>query len=50
VSGAPHQASHPVEDEPPPIFGTWRRFYLLILCYLALLIVAFYIFTRVFAA
>jgi hypothetical protein len=49
VSVPPHKFSHPVEDEPPPILGTWRRIYVLVLCYVALLIAGFYIFTRVFA-
>jgi hypothetical protein len=50
VSGTPHKTPHPIEDEPPPLLGTWRRIYLLVLGYLALLILAFYIFTRVFAS
>jgi len=48
VSGAPHKPPHPAEDPPPPILGTWRRMYMLVLIYLALLIFVFYIFTRVF--
>jgi hypothetical protein len=50
VSGAPHKIPHPAEDEPPPLLGSWRRIYILVLCYLALLIGGFYIFTRVFAS
>src|SRR5947208_4026187 len=30
------------QDEPPPIFGTWRRVYTMVLLFLAGLIVAFY--------
>ncbi len=50
MSGEPRKLPHPVEDEPPPILGTWRRIYVIILCYLAFLVVGFYIFTRVFAS
>ena len=35
-------------EEPPPILGTWRRLYTAVLVYLAVLIVLFYVFTRVF--
>jgi len=35
-----------VSDEPPPFLGTWRRVYLAVLVYLALIIVACYGFTR----
>ncbi len=38
------------DDDPPPILRTWRRLYTAVLFYLALLILAFYIFTRAFAA
>ena len=37
-------------DEPPPFLGTWRRIYTAVLVYLALLIAAFYVFTRVFSS
>jgi hypothetical protein len=36
-------------DEPPPFLRTWKRLYTAVLVYLALLIVAFYLFTRAFA-
>jgi len=48
VGGVPHKSPHQVEDEPPPILSSWRRIYVIVLVYLALLIFAFYIFTRVF--
>ena len=48
MSGAPHKPSHPIDDPPPPLLGSWRRLYTVVLCYLALLIFVFYIFTRVF--
>jgi hypothetical protein len=37
-------------DEPPPILGSWRRIYILVLFYLAFIIAGFYVFTRVFAS
>jgi len=43
-------AGRPVIDEPPPFLGTWRRVYIMVVCYLAGLITLFYIFTRAFAA
>ena len=36
-------------DEPPPFLGTWRRVYIAVLAYLALLIALFYGFTRAFS-
>ena len=36
---------HAVE-EPPPFLGTWGRVYAAVLLYLALLILAFYLFMR----
>ena len=48
MSGPPHKTPHPIEDPPPPVFGAWRRIYILVLGYLAFLIIAFYVFTRVF--
>ena len=38
-----------VRDEPPPALRTWPRVYRFILVYLALVIGAFYYFTRTFA-
>jgi len=35
-------------DEPPPFLGTWRRVYVVVLVYLALLIFASYLFTRAY--
>jgi len=39
----------PPDTEPPPFLGTWRRVYAAVLLYLACVIVAFYIFTRIFS-
>jgi hypothetical protein len=33
-----------VPDEPPPFLGTWRRVYIGVLVYLALIIVICYVF------
>ena len=38
-----------VRDEPPPFLGSWRRVYVVVLAYLAVLIVAFYLFEKAFA-
>ena len=37
-----------VPEEPPPFLGTWRRIYLGVLLYLAVLIGIMYVFTRAF--
>jgi hypothetical protein len=37
-----------VDDEPPPLLGTWRNIYIAVLCYLAFLIGGLFLFTRVF--
>jgi hypothetical protein len=47
VSVAPHKIPPAGEDEPPPILGSWRRIYIVVLWYLAFLILAFYIFGRI---
>jgi hypothetical protein len=36
-------------DEPPPFLGEWRNVYVFVLCWLAVVILAFYIFSRAFA-
>jgi hypothetical protein len=36
-------------DEPPPFLHSWSRVYLAVILYLALLIGAFYAFTRLFS-
>ena len=36
-------------EEPPPFLGTWRRVYLAVIGWLALLILVFYLFARRFA-
>jgi hypothetical protein len=36
------------QEEMPPIFKTWKRFYLVVLLNLVVLIVLFYSFTKAF--
>ena len=36
------------EEEPPPFLGTWRRLYTLVAVYLVMIILAFYVFERMF--
>jgi hypothetical protein len=36
-------------DAPPPFLRTWRRVYIAVLIYLALLIAVVYAFTKVFS-
>ena len=37
-----------VPDDPPPFLGTWKRVYIAVMIYLALVIVTFYFFARAF--
>jgi hypothetical protein len=39
-----------IEEEPPPFLGTWRRLYLGVVGWLALLILLLYLFAREFSA
>ncbi len=43
------QDQRQIPDEPPPIWGTWPRVYVIVLCYLAVVIFGFYLFTVHFA-
>ena len=43
----PGRANQP--EEPPPFLGTWRRVYLAVIGWLAILILIFYLFARRFA-
>lgn len=38
-----------IEQEPPPVLGAWSRLYALVLIELALCILLFYAFERVFS-
>jgi hypothetical protein len=40
---------HDDEDFPPPFLKTWKRVYLFVICYLAVLIALFAWFTRRYA-
>ncbi len=40
---------NPMPDEPPPFLGTWRKVYVVVLTYEALVIAVFYLFTRAFS-
>ena len=37
-----------VPDEAPPFLRTWKRVYIVVLCYLAVIIALFYLFTRAY--
>jgi hypothetical protein len=42
-------AQKTVDDEPPPVLGTWPKAYLFVLGYTVVLISLFYFFTQYFA-
>ncbi len=46
----PGDPAREAPEEPPPFLGSWPRVYAAVLLYLALLIAAFYGFTKAFAA
>ena len=37
------------QDEPPPILGSWRNLYVVVLGWLAILVIVFYAFTHYFS-
>jgi hypothetical protein len=37
-----------VADDPPPFLGTWKRVYVAVLIYLAVIIAVFYVFARAY--
>lgn len=43
----PLRSENAPDEPPPPMFGTWRRIYIAVACYLAVIILLFDIFTRV---
>ena len=45
---APPREPEPGEDAPPPVLGSWRRLYAVVLVVLAALIALFYAFTKAF--
>jgi hypothetical protein len=46
--GAEAQPVRQVLDDPPPFLGTWRRVYIAVLCYLAILIASLYSLMKLF--
>jgi hypothetical protein len=36
----------PAGDERPPVFGTWRRFYILVAAFLVLQVLVYWLLTR----
>jgi len=38
-----------VADDPPPFLGTWPHVYAFVLCYLAVVIFGFWLFTRAYS-
>ena len=45
-----NQPTRVMEDGPPPILRTWRRLYLALVCWLAFLILMFYLFARFYSS
>jgi len=45
--GAPPAPSD-AEDSPPPILGSWRNVYIVVLAYLVLIIFLFHLFRKAF--
>jgi hypothetical protein len=43
-----HQSLNDEGEPPPPVGGSWRSLYAVVLINLAALVVLFYLFTRVF--
>ncbi len=46
---APKPVPNQPREDPPPLLGTWRRLYLVVIGWLLLLILAFYLFAWRFA-
>jgi hypothetical protein len=49
VSETPEQEARRSLEEPPPFLGSWRHVYIFVICYLAVIITGFYVFSRVYA-
>lgn len=45
----PETPGHDPHEEPPPFLGSWANVYKFVICYLACLIAALYLFSRAFA-
>lgn len=37
------------QEEPPPVFGSWRRVYWFVAVFFFVEVIAFYIFTRIYS-
>jgi len=48
TSGDDIASTRDAPDEPPPFLGSWGRVYAVVLCYLAVVIFAFWLFERAF--
>jgi hypothetical protein len=46
---SPDEITREMPDEPPPVLGSWRNVYIFVLTYMFVVIMLFYIFTRVMA-
>jgi len=44
----PRSTTDPSPDEPPPLLGSWPRWYAAVVAFLALLILLFYWFEKAF--
>jgi hypothetical protein len=42
-------APKPPVEEPPPFLGSWRRVYVAVIAWLAVLIILFHLFARAFS-
>lgn len=45
MSGAGRKERKENPEEPPPFLGSWRNVYVFVICYVACLIGAFYLFS-----
>jgi hypothetical protein len=48
MAGTPGERPKEVIDEPPPFLGRWPRVYILVICWLAVVLSLFYVFSRAF--
>jgi hypothetical protein len=49
VSETPEDQARETIEGPPPFLGSWRNVYIFVVCYLAAIIIGFYVFSRAFA-
>jgi hypothetical protein len=48
MAGGPSEHLKEVIDEPPPFLERWPRVYIFVICWLAVVITLFYVFSRAF--